>query len=218
MGINERKQRKKERRRKDITTAARKVFSIKGFNTATMEEIAFEAQLSPGTLYLYFKSKEELHTLLSIEILKFLANKIHVVVGKNISVEAKIEKICDIFIEVYDYDSNILINLFHLQSGETLKNLSTEVLQQLKENSVLAHGAITDVMKEGIKQGIFINEHPAALADILWATYAGVILWVNSKWLLNGQKDFVKPTLNTAFKLICKGLNPDVARKEFSAV
>ena len=48
MGIYERKQREKERRRKDITTAARKVFSIKGFNAATMEKIAFEAQLSPG--------------------------------------------------------------------------------------------------------------------------------------------------------------------------
>ena len=46
------------------------------------------------------------------------------------------------------------------------------------ENSILAHGAITDIMKKGTEQGIFIDEHPAALADILWATYAGVILWV----------------------------------------
>ncbi len=115
-------------------------------------------------------------------------------------------KICDVFIEIYDYDSNILINLFHLQSGETLKNLSTEVLQRLNENSILAHGAITDVMKKGTEQGIFIDEHPAALADILWATYAGVILWVNSKRLLNNQKDFIKPTLNTAFIIINRGI------------
>jgi AcrR family transcriptional regulator len=62
MGIYERKQREKEQRKTEIINAARKVFSNKGFNTATMEEIASEAELSPGTLYLYFKNKEELHT------------------------------------------------------------------------------------------------------------------------------------------------------------
>ena len=168
MGIYERKQREKERRRMEIITAARKVFSNKGFNSATMEEIASEAELSPGTLYLYFKNKEELHTSLSIEILKHLADEIQKVVTQDISVDEKIEKFRDVFIGVYDYDPNILINLFHLQSGEPLKNLSDGVLQQIKEYSALAHGAIIDVIKQGIEQGIFIDEHPVAMADVLW--------------------------------------------------
>ncbi|MBA3008670.1 MAG: TetR/AcrR family transcriptional regulator [Proteobacteria bacterium] len=206
MGIYERKQREKERRREDIIDAARTVFSAKGFNSATMEEIASAAELSPGTLYLYFKNKEELHTSLSINILKHLGVEIQKVVHQDISVEEKIERFRDVFIEVYDYDSNILINLFHLQSGETLHNLSDEVLQQLKKYSSQAHGAIIAVVKEGIEAGIFIDEHPVALADVLWASYAGVVLWVDSKRLLNDQKDFVKPTLKTAFKIIIQGM------------
>ena len=206
MGIYERKRREKEFRRQEIIRAARKIFSNKGFNAATMEEIALEAELSPGTLYLYFKNKEELHTFLSIEILKLLADKIQKVVKQDISVEDKIEKFRDVFIEVYDYDSNILINLFHLQSGETLKNLSEDVLKQIKIYSSLAHGAIIDVVKQGIDQGIFIDEHPVALADILWASYGGIVLWVDSKRLLNDEKDFVKSTLKTAFKIINRGL------------
>jgi len=206
MGIYERKQREKEQRKIEIINAARKVFSSKGFNTATMEEIASEAELSPGTLYLYFKNKEELHTSLSIEILKHLADEIQKVVNRKISVEEKIESFRDVFIDVYDYDPNILINLFHLQSGETLKNLSDEVLKQIETYSTMAHGAITDIVRQGIDQGIFIDEHPVALADVLWASYAGIVLWVDSKRLLNNQKDFVKPTLKTAFKIISKGL------------
>lgn len=209
MGIYERKQREKEQRRQEIIAAARKVFSSKGFNTATMEEIASEAELSPGTLYLYFKNKEELHTSLSIEILKHLADQIRKVVKEDVSVEKKIERFRDVFIDVYDYDSNILINLFHLQSGETLHNLSDEVLHQIKEHSAFAHGAIIKVVKQGIQEGIFIDEHPVALADVLWASYAGIVLWVDSKRLLNDQKDFVKPTLTTAFKIISKGLKKD---------
>lgn len=206
MGIHERKLREKEKRRDDIIAAARKVFSAKGFNSATMEEIASAAELSPGTLYLYFKNKEELHTSLSINILKHLGVQIKKVVDENISVEEKIARFCDVFIEVYDYDPNILINLFHLQSGETLHNLSEEVMQQLKKYSSLAHGAIIAVVKEGIDTGIFIDEHPAAMADVLWGSYAGIVLWVDSKRLLNDQKDFVRPTLRTAFKIMIQGM------------
>jgi len=206
MGIYERKQRERERRRQEILDAAREVFSAKGFNSATMEEIASKAELSPGTLYLYFKNKEELHTSLSIDILAHLGTEISKVVDQDISVEDKIGKFRDVFIDVYDYDSSILINLFHLQSGETLHNLSDEVMKELKKYSSRAHQAILAVVKEGLEKGIFVEEHPVALADVLWATYAGVVLWVDSKRLLNDEKDFVKPTLKTAFNIIIKGL------------
>jgi len=206
MGIYERKRREKEQRKEEIILAARKVFSNKGFHSATMEEIASEAELSPGTLYLYFKNKEELHTSLSIEVLKHLTKEIQKVVSQDISVEEKIDRFCDVFIELYNYDSDILINLFHLQSGETLHNLSDEVLKQIKIYSTTSHRGISDVIKQGIEQGIFIEEHPVALADVLWASYAGIVLWVDSKRLLNDQKDFVKPTLEMAFKIITKGL------------
>ncbi|THB80443.1 MAG: TetR/AcrR family transcriptional regulator [Desulfobacteraceae bacterium] len=206
MGIAERKQREKELRRAQIIEAARKVFSTKGFNTATMEEIAAQAELSPGTLYLYFKNKEELHTSLSIEILEHLTREVKKVVAKDISVEEKLDQLKHVFIDVYEYDSMILINLFHLQSGETLRNLSPEVLKQLKRTSSEAHGAIIEVIKEGIDKEIFIDEHPVALADVVWATFSGVVLWVDSKRFLNNKKDFVTSTLKTAFTVIANGL------------
>ncbi len=60
MGIAERKEREKLQRRMDIIDAAEKVFFSRGFESATMDEIAGKAELSKGTLYLYFKSKEDL--------------------------------------------------------------------------------------------------------------------------------------------------------------
>ncbi len=207
MGILERKQREKEQRRKEIMDAARIVFSAKGFNRATMEEIATEAELSPGTLYLYFKNKEELHTSLSIHILGYLTKKIdQFVLKEDMNAEEKLIALRDTFIDVYDYDSRMLISLFHLQSGETLRNLSGSVLQQLKETSRDALNAITTIVQEGIDQGYFIKKHPVALADIIWATYSGVVLWVDSKRLLNNDKNFVKQTLMSAFEIIEKGL------------
>ena len=61
MGIIERRQREKEHRHNDIIDAAERVFFSKGFENATMDDVAEEAELSKGTLYIYFKSKEDLY-------------------------------------------------------------------------------------------------------------------------------------------------------------
>ncbi len=209
MGIQERKQREKGIRRFQILEAAKEVFSSKGYNAATMEEIADVAELSPGTLYIYFKNKEELHTFLSIDILKRIAEAVEVVSQSQVSSEIKLDNLRDVFIDVYENDPMILINLFHLQAGETLKNLSEEVLNMLKQTSVIALGAITSIIVDGTEEGVFIDSHPVALADVIWSTFSGVVLWVDSKRLLNDQKDFVKSTLNVAFNILKKGLKKD---------
>jgi AcrR family transcriptional regulator len=50
-----------ELRRSEILAAATKVFGNKGFDATLMDEIARAAGLAKGTLYLYFKSKDEIY-------------------------------------------------------------------------------------------------------------------------------------------------------------
>jgi len=52
-----------EERISQIVTAAEDVFTRKGFNEARMDDIAEETGLSKGTLYNYFKSKDDLSTI-----------------------------------------------------------------------------------------------------------------------------------------------------------
>lgn len=48
------------KRRQQIVDAAYRCFARKGFHNATMRDIYAEAGLSPGAIYHYFKSKEEI--------------------------------------------------------------------------------------------------------------------------------------------------------------
>lgn len=50
----------KNKREDEILNAARKVFTKKGYNNATMEDIIAETNLSKGGVYYYFKNKEDL--------------------------------------------------------------------------------------------------------------------------------------------------------------
>lgn len=57
-----------EFRRTAIVDAARTVFARKGFARGIMDEIANEAKMAKGTVYLYFRSKKEYTGLSSIAI------------------------------------------------------------------------------------------------------------------------------------------------------
>lgn len=207
MGIQERKERERERRRQQIIVAAKRVFSEKGFNKATMEDIAREAELSPGTLYLYFKNKEELYASLSLRILQFLQIRLkHVHRETGSDPEKKLSLLVDAMHDVYEFDPLTIINMFHLQSSETLKNLSPSLIKEIKTLSKDSLNAIAAIFEEGRDKGQFIDVHPHALADIFWSLFSGVVLWEASKRILNTDKDFLKTTLNTAFGIFTKGI------------
>jgi len=207
MGIKERKEREKGRRRQQIMVAAKRVFSNKSFNKATMEDIAKEAELSPGTIYLYFKNKEELFASLSLRILHYMNIRLeHVHNEKHEGPQQKLTALKEALYEVYEFDPLVLINMFHLQSSETLKNLSPHLLSDIKELSRNSFRSMSKVFEEGIEKGVFIERHSVALADIVWALFSGVVLWEESKRLIDSKKDFLRPTLEIAFEIFSRGI------------
>ena len=207
MGIQERKQRERERRRQQIIVAAKRVFSEKGYSKSTMEDIAREAELSPGTLYLYFKNKDELYASLSLRILQYLNIRLEdVKKEKDIKPRQKIAAIKEALFDVYQFDPMILINMFHLQSSETLKNLSSPLLENITELSRNSLTILSEIFKDDTGQDVFASHHPTAIADIVWSLFTGVVLWEESKRMIDKEKDFLKQTLDVAFEIFSRGI------------
>ncbi|MCG6912252.1 MAG: TetR/AcrR family transcriptional regulator [Deltaproteobacteria bacterium] len=211
MGIQERKERERERRRQQIIVAAKRVFSDKGFSKATMEDIANEAELSPGTLYLYFKNKDELYASLSLRILHYLYIRLeHLNSDENLSIDQRVDALKHAMYDVYEFDPMILINMFHLQSSETLKNLTPGLLAEIKKLSRNSLSEMAKIFEEGVQSGIYIEERPIALADIVWSLFSGVVLWETSKKIINEDKDYLKETLDTAFDIFKRGIRGQI--------
>jgi TetR/AcrR family transcriptional regulator len=80
-----RREREKLERREAILDAAARVFSDKGLLAATMDEIAAEAELSKGALYLYFKNKDELYLAHAARTLDELGDRLHQELGRGLS-------------------------------------------------------------------------------------------------------------------------------------
>ena len=76
VGLKERRSREKELRKKQILDAARALLLKKGISSTSMNKIARDAELSVGTLYIYFKNKEDLYAELQEEGLNLLYDKV----------------------------------------------------------------------------------------------------------------------------------------------
>ncbi len=111
MGVQERKEREKIMRRQHIQSAAKKVFLEKGFHSATMEDIAEQSELGIGTLYQYFKSKDELYASLNLISLGFLEKEIENIRNKkDLSPEDKLLGLKEALLKTYRFDPLILSN------------------------------------------------------------------------------------------------------------
>ena len=71
-GVPSRREREKVQRREDLLRAAKKVFFKKGIHTATIDDVAHEAEVGKGTVYLYFDTKETILAHLLLEGLDML--------------------------------------------------------------------------------------------------------------------------------------------------
>jgi len=207
MGIEERKERERERRRQDIMVAARRVFGTKGYEKSTMEDIAREVELSPGTLYLYFKNKDDLYTSLSVRVLQFMNVKIdHALEGDDLSLDRKLENLMNAMFEVYEFDPLILNNVFHLQSSETLNHLSAELLDEINTLSRRALRSLTRLFAAEIDKGTIAAYNPTALADVVWGLFSGTVLWEETKRMINTERYQLRENIRTGFKILRRGL------------
>jgi len=78
MSIAERKLKEKEEMRKLILDGARKVFLEKGYESASIRNIAEEINYSPSSIYFYFKEKGEIFQELHEEGFRLLLSKMQV--------------------------------------------------------------------------------------------------------------------------------------------
>lgn len=181
MGIAERKEREKEQRRKAILEAAENIFFKKGIDLSTMDEVAEEAELSKGTLYLYFKSKEDIQFAIfqrGAEILVSMFNS--AISTKNTGLE-NLLSLGRTFIEFsgkyHDY-----FTLFIAIQSSKMHTLNVEpgaLEYYFRFQSPLT--LVQSCVEQGIADGSIRSDlHAASLGATLWSQMLGVMTVIHN--------------------------------------
>jgi TetR/AcrR family transcriptional regulator len=213
MGTTDRKKREKEARRLAIQECAKQVLHEKNFSSATIEEIAAKAELSIGTIYLYFSGKEDLFVSLPLLGLEQLIQSItSIVEEEDRSPEEILRKIWDTFYRSYRSDPINFRILMMFRQGELIKSLSEEIIEKLNSRGSSLLKMLANVFQRGIQNGIFMEENPRTLADVFWSTFVGIIHFEETKNRFNPKKDFFDVTLNLALEIFLGGLKRNTAK------
>jgi AcrR family transcriptional regulator len=109
MGVVERKQREKEQRRQSILDKARSLILEKGAAALTMADIADATELSKAALYLYFRSKEELITVILVDATRKFADFIEAKLRQVRTGMEQLTMIARSFLEFYRESEDLFV-------------------------------------------------------------------------------------------------------------
>ncbi len=207
MGIIERKEREKEQRRNDILDAAEKVFFKVGFENATMDEVAEMAELSKGTLYLYFSSKEDLYYAISIRALQVLRQLFEKTVPAGAPVLDKIIAIGKAFVQFAREKSDYFKTLVYFSSLPDCHE-AIDRYEKLCEEKADPMSFFIQVLQQGIDEGKLRSDIPALqLAHILWTQTTGILNLAATKNIHFDLKDCSEDDLiNNHIEIIKNGI------------
>lgn len=185
MGVRERRNREKEARRQAILAAAEAVFSQKGFQPATVEDVAERAELAVGTLYLYFSSKEELFVSMILDAMDVFREGLQSIEGSSQPPAGKRRALWDLFIRFREEHPMYYKALLYLHDEHFTKYLSRGVrealLRRSGENFQLGARILAGTSSRSV-------EFRRAI-DLMWSTFLGLVYLQDARKNLSSSYD-----------------------------
>ena len=196
MGTQERKERQKSEMKVAILDAALQLFSNEGYDNVTMRKIASQIEYSVGTLYLYFKNKDEIFfELHSIGFDQFYKRQLSVQ-----SVVDPLKRISDHGLAYVQFaiDNPLYYDLMFISRipAKTLK---------LKKDWESGHRTY-DLLKLNIQQamdaGYLKNVNVDVAAFSLWSFVHGIASLYVRERLMMMPTEFIKPLITGALQFL----------------
>lgn len=207
MSSEERRKKEKENRKNSILKVARKLFFERGFKSVTVDLIAAKAEVSKGSIYLYFDSKEEIYT--------------QILISANIERHKDIEN----FTKQDRSASELLLSFaldyvnFFLDNNELFRILMTFMLQSEnmnlteEQNTQLIHTtnenvlAISEILQKGVASGEFVSGIDFnQMRNAIWGMLNGIISLYIYTGFPEKRAERIRTTVKDNLSIFIKGI------------
>jgi len=190
----------REQKRKRILRAAIVVFAEKGFFSARMADIAKQANVADGTLYLYFEGKE--HLLISVfdDIMKRFVDRIRSDVETVDSPLERLRVLVRIHLETLGQDLP-LAHVLQIETRHSRRFMNLFTRGRLGEYLDL----IRSIIEEGQADGSIRDDIPPGLAINL---VFGAVDELVTSWLLEDEPRDLAGQAEQIMMLLTDGLKP----------
>lgn len=181
-----------------ILEAALKVIAENGFHGSQVSKIAKEAGIADGTVYLYFKNKEDILISLFQQRLGNLISLFNSSVRETNSAEDAIRKICEIHFTELEQN----VNLAYVAQIE-LRQSSLELRKAIGHVVKPYIQLIENILEKGVQEKLFRPDLDIKLTRLL--LFGGMDEVVTS-WLISGRKFSLSAQVDKTVEFFLKGL------------
>ena len=149
-----------------ILNAAKQVFAMEGFYNSKVSEIAREAHVADGTIYLYFKNKDDILISLFEEELTRIIKTVKTELENIDDPRLKLIKFCDNHLTIVEAD-RALAEVIQVELRQ-----SNKFMREYKNKHFLAYlNIIADIVAQGQQLGVFRDElKPELCARIIFGS------------------------------------------------
>ncbi|PUB15108.1 TetR/AcrR family transcriptional regulator [Paenisporosarcina sp. OV554] len=183
---------------KQIIDAAVVVIAENGYHQAQVSKIAKQAGVADGTIYLYFKNKEDILISVFQEKMGLFVDNLQTIIKDGTNSSDKLLKMVENHFRVLATDHHLAI-VTQLELRQSNKEIRLKINEVLKEYLML----LDDILIEGIENGEFSEELDIRLARHM---VFGTIDETITTWVMNEQKYDLMKLAPKVHKLLLGGM------------
>lgn len=166
----------KDEKRCDIALSSIKLFCDKGIQQTSIDEIAKSAGVAKGTIYLYFKNKEEIVFTIWDIIIQEHETTFQQLIKPNMSVKEKILMYYDFTQGLGDYDKEQILILFQHFISSMLIDKTNLYSDYFDKSFQVDYDFITACLNEGVEKGEFLIEDIDILTNTIIMVLKGLVV------------------------------------------
>jgi AcrR family transcriptional regulator len=181
----------KEAKKLEILHAAMHVFAKQGVEKAKMIDIAKTAGVGKGTIYEYFRSKEDIFTNAYKYFIRTMESMVQDALSKEEDPLKQLELIMTISLDVFMHIGEEFADIMMDFWAEGIRNKDREFLDNINLKGLYSNyrRMIQQILKVGIERGVFKPMDTKTTASVLIAAFDGVMLqWIMDRKAIDLRK------------------------------
>ena len=207
MVVEEKRKKEKENRKNTILKAARRLFFDRGFKAVTVDNIAAQSEVSKGSIYLCFESKEEIYAQILISDNIALYERIENFSSTEASASQLLLEFARIYVDYFLNDNELfrILMTFMMQTGQMhlTEKQNAELIRSTNQNIMI----ISEIIQKGIDSGEFSPiDNIMQVQNGIWGMLNGVI----SLYLFTGnpikRTERIHSTVRNSLNIFIAGL------------
>ena len=190
----ERKEREFNMRRVEIMKQAEKIFAMKDFHSVTMAEIAEASGFSIGSLYQFFKGKENLYTTMIREKVDLMYAEVRKAPATAEDMIDKIEVLIDAHLQFVEQNTDFILIFVKGEKASSSEDMAS-LHQKLSDGYYDHITFIANLLHEGVDRGVLRDLPSRDMAEALfYLIRASAVSWIlmPTKESLRSKKEFIK--------------------------